>query len=59
MNSQIVNTNHGLTNTQFREYEEANISVMVWTVDTPSRFTQMWCLGVDYVKTNSLHLFKI
>ncbi|HUT82097.1 MAG TPA: glycerophosphodiester phosphodiesterase family protein [Candidatus Bathyarchaeia archaeon] len=54
---ELVNTHHGLTNKEFYAYEEANIAVMVWTVDTSSRFSQLWCLGVDYIKTNSLHLF--
>lgn len=53
---ELVNTHHGLTNKQFKEYESADIEVMVWTVDSPSRFSQLWCLGVDYIKTNSLHL---
>jgi glycerophosphoryl diester phosphodiesterase len=52
----MINTHHGLTNDVFRAYDRANITVMVWTVDTPSRFSQLWCLGVDYVKTNALHL---
>ncbi len=52
----MINTHHGLTNDVFRAYDQANITVMVWTVDTPSRFSQLWCLGVDYVYTNALHL---
>jgi hypothetical protein len=53
---ELINTHHGITNKKFNEYEEANVSVMVWTVDSPSRFSQLWCLGVDYVKTNELHI---
>jgi glycerophosphoinositol inositolphosphodiesterase len=53
---ELVNTHHGLSNNQFELYEEAGIDVMVWTVDQKSRFSQMWFLGVDYVKTNNLHL---
>ena len=52
----MINTHHGLSNQEFREYEEQGVIVMVWTVDSPSRFSQLWCLGVDYVKTNALHL---
>lgn len=53
---ELVNSYHGLSNEQFKLYEEAGIDVMVWTVDQKSRFSQMWCLSVDYVKTNNLHL---
>ncbi|MFW9923407.1 MAG: glycerophosphodiester phosphodiesterase family protein [Candidatus Thorarchaeota archaeon] len=53
---ELVNTQHGLTNKIFKEYETNGIATMVWTVDSKSRFSQLWCLGVDYVKTNSLHL---
>ncbi|TFG18772.1 MAG: hypothetical protein EU530_08175 [Promethearchaeota archaeon] len=54
--TELVNTHHGLTNEEFRDYEEAGIPVMCWTVDSVSRFSQLWCLGVDYIKTNNLHL---
>ncbi len=53
----LLNTIHTLPNEQFQGYQEANITVMVWTVDTVQRFSQLWFLGVDYVKTNALHLF--
>ncbi|MHA1532418.1 MAG: glycerophosphodiester phosphodiesterase family protein, partial [Candidatus Heimdallarchaeota archaeon] len=55
----LINTQHGLTNAQFKEYQEENVSVMVWTVDSPSRFSQLWCLGVDFVKTNDLHVLSV
>jgi glycerophosphoryl diester phosphodiesterase len=56
MGADLVNTHHGLTNNQFREYEEAGIEVMCWTCDNIARFSQLWCLGVDLIKTNNLHL---
>ena len=52
----LLNTIHTLPNEQFQDYNEANITVMVWTVDTVQRFSQLWFLGVDFVKTNALHL---
>jgi len=52
----LLNTIHTLPNEQFQNYQEANITVMVWTVDTVQRFSQLGFLGVDYVKTNALHL---
>jgi len=54
--SELVNTHHGLKNKEFRAYDDAGIQVMVWTVDSVSRFSQLWSLGVDYIKTNNLHL---
>jgi len=54
---ELINTHHGLTNKEFRIYENNDFDVMVWTVDSKSRFSQLWCLGVDYIKTNNLHLF--
>ena len=55
---ELVNTQHGISNARFKEYQEENISVMAWTVDSPARFSQLWCLGVDYVKTNDLHILS-
>jgi len=52
----LLNTIHTLSNEQFQNYQDSNITVMVWTVDTVQRFSQLWFLGVDYVKTNALHL---
>ena len=52
----MINIHHGLPNQKFREYKDQDVTVMVWTVDSPSRFSQLWCLGVDFVKTNALHI---
>jgi len=52
-----INTHYSLSNTQFKEYSEANISVVVYTVDFVERYSQLWCLGVNYVKTNEPHKF--
>ena len=52
----MINNHHALSNKEFRSYEDQGVVVMVYTVDSPSRFSQLWCLGVDYVKTNALHL---
>ena len=52
-----INTHYSLSNTQFKEYSEANISVVAYTVDFVERYSQLWCLGVNYVKTNEPHKF--
>ena len=36
--TELVNTHHGLTNKEFRDYEEAGVDVMCWTIDSVSRF---------------------
>ncbi|MFX0062170.1 MAG: glycerophosphodiester phosphodiesterase family protein [Candidatus Hermodarchaeota archaeon] len=53
----FINTHHGLTNDQFRAYTSAGIAVEAWTVNTIIRFSQLWCLGVKYIKTDAPHLF--
>lgn len=53
---ELVNTHHDLSDKEFREYQENEIDVMVYTVDTKTRFSQLWCLEVDYVKTNKLYV---
>lgn len=52
-----INTHYSLSNTQFKEYSEGNISVVAYTVDFVERYSQLWCLGVNYVKTNEPHKF--
>ncbi len=52
-----INTHYSLSNSKFREYSEANISVVTYTVDFIERYSQLWCLGVNYVKTNEPHKF--
>ncbi|MHA1855402.1 MAG: glycerophosphodiester phosphodiesterase family protein [Promethearchaeota archaeon] len=54
--SDVLNTIHTLPNNKFQDYQKANITVMAWTVDNIQRFSQLWMLGVDYIKTNSLHI---
>jgi hypothetical protein len=53
--TELINTHHGLKNGEYRAYEGAGIDVMCWTVDSVSRFSQLWLLGADYIKTNDLH----
>lgn len=52
-----INTHYSLSNTQFKEYSEVNISVVAHTVDFIELYSQLWCLGVNYVKTNDPHKF--
>jgi glycerophosphoryl diester phosphodiesterase len=53
MEFDMINTHHGLANGLFLEYEYQGISVNTWTVNSILRFSQLWCLGVDFVTTDN------
>ena len=57
-NYSYINTGDGYSNEEYRILNEANIDVMVWTIEAVERFYQLWCLGVDWVKTNSPYKFN-
>ncbi len=54
----LINTGDGFTNDEYRARFEASIPVMVYTIDTVERFSELWCLGVKWVKTNEPHTFQ-
>lgn len=58
INYSYINTGDGYSNEEYRILNEANINVMVWTIEAVERFYQLWCLGVDWVKTNSPYKFN-
>ncbi len=43
----------------YRQFYAANIPVMTDIIDSPERFSQLWCLGVTWVMTNEVHTFNI
>ncbi len=55
---EYTNTGDGYTNEEYRKFYEDNFPVMVYTIDSLERFSQLWCLGVTWVKTNEPNLFK-
>ena len=55
----LINTGDGFTNGEYRARVQADIPVMVYTIDTVERFTELWCLGVEWVKTNEPHAFSV
>jgi len=57
-NYTYINTGDGYSNEEYRALRTADIDIMVWTIESVERFYQLWCLGVDWVKTNSPYKFN-
>jgi glycerophosphoinositol inositolphosphodiesterase len=57
-NYTYINTGDGYSNEEYRVLKTANVDTMVWTIESVERFYQLWCLGVDWVKTNSPYKFN-
>ena len=57
-NYAYINTGDGYSNDEYRALKNADIDVMVYTIESIERFYQLWCLGVDWVKTNSPYKFN-
>ena len=57
-NYTYINTGDGYSNEEYRALKTADIDTMVWTIESVERFYQLWCLGVDWVKTNSPYKFN-
>lgn len=45
-------------NNLYRQFNTESIPVMVYTIDSPERFNQLWCMGVTWVMTNEVHTFN-
>lgn len=52
MDYDMINSHHGLSNDLLRSYEAAGVILNAWTVNSVFRYSQLWCLGVDYVATD-------
>ncbi|MFO8020469.1 MAG: glycerophosphodiester phosphodiesterase family protein [Promethearchaeia archaeon] len=52
-----VNTGDGYSDEEYRDFYQEGFPVMVYTIDSVERFSQLWCLGVTWVKTNTPHKF--
>ena len=42
----------------YRQFYAENIPVMADIIDSPERFSQLWCLGVTWIMTNEVHTFN-
>lgn len=48
-----------LSNEQYDNLHNENIVIMAGVVNSPERFSQLWCLGLEYVLTDTPHLFTV
>ncbi len=54
---QMINAPDNILNMFYRSYQEAGITLNVYGINSKYRFSQVWCLGVDFVTTDSPQLF--
>jgi glycerophosphoinositol inositolphosphodiesterase len=54
----IIKTGDEYSNELYRLFYSNNIPVMVYTIDSIERFSQLWCLGMSFVMTNEVHTFN-
>ena len=52
-----VNTGDDYSNAEYRRKYRDGFPIMVYTINSIERFSQLWCLGVKWVKTDSPHKF--
>ncbi len=57
-NYTIIKTGDEYSNELYRSFYLNNIPVMVYTIDSIERFSQLWCLGTSFVMTNEVHTFN-
>ena len=57
-NYTIIKTGDEYSNGLYRSFYLNNIPVMVYTIDSIERFSQLWCLGTSFVMTNEVHTFN-
>ncbi len=48
-----------LINEQYDNFHNDNIVIMAGVINSPERFSQLWCLGLEYVLTDTPHLFSV
>lgn len=48
-----------LSNEQYNDLHNDNMVIMAGVVNSPERFSQLWCLGMEYVLTDTPHLFTV
>jgi len=55
---EFVKTGDLYTNKLYREFYDAEVPVVVYTINSPERFYQLWCLGVSFVMGDNVHVFN-
>jgi glycerophosphoryl diester phosphodiesterase len=51
------NTGDGYTNEEYRDFYRRGFPIMVYIINSFERFSQLWCLGAKWVKTDTPYLF--
>ncbi len=57
-NYTIIKTGDEYSNELYRSFYLHNLPVMVYTIDSIERFSQLWCLGTTFIMTNEVHTFN-
>jgi len=57
-NYSYINTGDNYNNHEYRAFNDIGVDIMVWTIESVERYSQLWCMGVDWVKTNSPYKFN-
>jgi len=57
-NYSYINTGDGYNNQEYISFNNAGVNIMVWTIESVERYSQLWCMGVDWIKTNSPYKFN-
>ncbi|MFW9998749.1 MAG: glycerophosphodiester phosphodiesterase family protein [Candidatus Hodarchaeota archaeon] len=57
-NFSYINTGDKYSNKGYQALFESNIPTIVYTIEAKERYSQLWCLGVKWVKTNSPYKFN-
>ncbi|TFG17959.1 MAG: hypothetical protein EU531_01600 [Promethearchaeota archaeon] len=57
-NYTYINSGDGYNHQEYRNLINAGLDIMVWTIESIERFSQLWCLGIKWVKTNSPYKFN-
>ena len=53
----VLDTSGHLPNEYYDDLHNDNVAIFAGVVNSPERFSQLWCLGVKYVKTDTPQLF--
>lgn len=55
---QLMNDDWSIPLEMFRKYQEANLSLNVYFVDSPLMFSYAWCVGAHTVTTGNCRLLS-
>ncbi|MFX1596499.1 MAG: glycerophosphodiester phosphodiesterase family protein [Promethearchaeota archaeon] len=57
-NYSYINSGDTYSNSGYKALYNSNIPVMVYTIDAIERYSQLWCLGTTWIKTNTPYKFN-